>query len=161
MAAFTFVDPLLPLYIQQVGGLTIKATAFWAEVAASGLGIAMFFISPLWGLLADRFGRKAMVLRAMFGGAVVLSLMSMAPNIYLIVVLRWMQGLVTGSVAAMTALASSIGTQVYLCSGRRALYHGRAVCCTLAALAPFGQKEHLDLSVSCRDDPGLLSSEST
>ncbi len=108
MAAFTFVDPLLPLYIQQVGSLTTKEAAFWSGMAASGLGIAMFFISPLWGLLADRFGRKSMVLRAMFGGAVILSLMSLAPNIYVIIVLRWLQGLVTGSVAAMTALASSI-----------------------------------------------------
>ena len=66
----------------------------------------MFFISPVWGILADRFGRKAMVMRAMFGGAVILSLMSLAPNVYLIVILRCLQGFVTGSVAAMTALAS-------------------------------------------------------
>jgi DHA1 family multidrug resistance protein-like MFS transporter len=106
MAAFTFVDPLLPLYIQKVGNLTTDQAAFWAGLAASGLGAAMFFISPVWGILADRFGRKAMVMRAMFGGAVVLSLMSLAPNIYLIVILRCFQGFVTGSVAAMTALAS-------------------------------------------------------
>ena len=106
MAAFTFVDPLLPLYIQKVGNLTVDQAAFWAGLAASGLGAAMFFISPVWGILADRFGRKAMVMRAMFGGAVILSLMSLAPNIYLIVILRCLQGFVTGSVAAMTALAS-------------------------------------------------------
>lgn len=108
MAAFSFVDPLLPLYIQQVGGFTTKEAAFWAGTAASGMAVAMFLISPLWGLLADRFGRKGMVLRAMFGGAAILSLISLAPNIYLIIVLRWMQGLVTGSVAAMMALASSL-----------------------------------------------------
>lgn len=108
MTAFTFVDPLLPLYIQKVGDLTIERAAFWAGIAASGLGISMFFISPVWGILADRYGRKPMVLRAMFGGAVVLSLIGFAPNIYAIVVLRWLQGLVTGSVAAMTALASGI-----------------------------------------------------
>jgi DHA1 family multidrug resistance protein-like MFS transporter len=108
MAAFTFVDPLMPLYIQQVGGLTTAQAAFWAGLAASGLGVAMFFISPVWGILADRFGRKPMVMRAMFGGAAVLSLMSLAPNVYLIVFLRFLQGFVTGSVAAMTALASGI-----------------------------------------------------
>ncbi len=106
MAAFTFVDPLMPLYIQKVGGLTTEQAAFWAGLAASGLGAAMFFISPVWGILADRFGRKAMVMRAMFGGAIILSLMSLAPNMYLIVILRCIQGFVTGSVSAMTALAS-------------------------------------------------------
>ena len=107
MAAFTFVDPLMPLYIQQVGGLTTTQAAFWAGLAASGLGAAMFFISPVWGMVADRSGRKLMVMRAMFGGALILSLMSIAPNVYLIVILRCLQGFVTGSVAAMTALASS------------------------------------------------------
>jgi MFS transporter, DHA1 family, multidrug resistance protein len=106
MAAFTFVDPLLPLYIEKVGNLTTDQAAFWAGLAASGLGAAMFFVSPVWGILADRFGRKAMVMRAMFGGALILSLMSLAPNIYVIVILRCLQGFVTGSVAAMTALAS-------------------------------------------------------
>ncbi|HLB28096.1 MAG TPA: MFS transporter [Dehalococcoidales bacterium] len=108
MTAFTFVDPLIPLYIQKVGNLTIEKAAFWAGIAASGLGIMMFFISPIWGMLADRFGRKLMVLRAMFGGAVILTLLGFAPNVYAIIVLRGLQGLVTGSVAAATALASSI-----------------------------------------------------
>ena len=108
MTAFTFVDPLLPLYIQRVGDLTTQQAAFWSGIAASGLSISMFFISPIWGMVADRYGRKPMVLRAMFGGAIVLSLIGLSPNVYFIVVLRWMQGLVTGSVAAMTALASSI-----------------------------------------------------
>ena len=108
MTAFTFVDPLIPLYIQKVGNLTVERAAFWAGIAASGLGISMFFISPVWGLLADRFGRKPMVLRAMFGGAIILSLIGFAPNIYVVIILRALQGLVTGSVAAMTALASSI-----------------------------------------------------
>ena len=108
MTAFTFVDPLIPLYIQKVGDLSIKEAAFWAGIAASGLGVAMFFISPVWGILADRFGRKPMVLRSMFGGAVVLTLMAFVPNVWVIVILRWFQGLLTGSVAAITALASGI-----------------------------------------------------
>lgn len=108
MAAFTFVDPLIPLYIQKVGNLSTTEAAFWAGIAASGLGVAMFFVSPFWGILADRFGRKLMVLRAMFGGAIVLSLMGVAPNVYTVVILRWFQGLLTGSVAATTALVSSV-----------------------------------------------------
>ena len=108
MTAFTFVDPLIPLYIQKTGGLNTQEAAFWAGIAASGLGITMFFISPVWGMLADRFGRKPMVLRSMFGGAVVLTLMAFAPNVWAIIILRWFQGLLTGSVAAITALASGI-----------------------------------------------------
>lgn len=108
MTAFTFVDPLIPLYIQKVGNFSVDEAAFWAGLAASGLGISMFLISPVWGLLADRYGRKLMVLRSMFGGAMVLTLMAFAPNVWVIIILRWIQGLLTGSVAAITALASSI-----------------------------------------------------
>jgi MFS transporter, DHA1 family, multidrug resistance protein len=108
MTAFTFVDPLIPLYIQKVGNLTIDGAAFWSGVAASGMGISMFLISPLWGILADRIGRKPMVLRSMFGGALVLTLINFAPSVWVIIILRWLQGILTGSVAAITALASSM-----------------------------------------------------
>ncbi|OGO37460.1 MAG: hypothetical protein A2147_07500 [Chloroflexi bacterium RBG_16_57_8] len=108
MMAFSFVDPLLPLRIQQVGGFTTKEAAFWAGLATSGLGVVMFFVSPLWGVVADRFGRKLMVLRAMFGGAIVISLIGLAGSVYLIVGLRWLQGMLTGSVAAASALAATM-----------------------------------------------------
>jgi DHA1 family multidrug resistance protein-like MFS transporter len=106
--AFTFVDPLMPLYIQQVGGFTTKQAAFWSGVAAGGLGVALFSASPLWGLVADRIGRKPMVLRAMFGGALIVTLMGFAPNIYFLIGLRWCQGLVTGTMAASSALATAM-----------------------------------------------------
>lgn len=108
MLAFSFVDPLLPLYIQQVGDFDTKQAAFWAGIAGSGLGIVMFFVSPIWGIVADRFGRKLMVLRAMFGGAIVIGLIGLAGNIYMIVGLRWLQGMLTGSVAAASALAATM-----------------------------------------------------
>ena len=106
--AFTFVDPLMPLYIQQVGGFITKQAAFWSGVAAGGLGVALFSASPLWGLVADRIGRKPMVLRAMFGGALIVTLMGFAPNIYFLIGLRWCQGLVTGTMAASSALATAM-----------------------------------------------------
>jgi DHA1 family multidrug resistance protein-like MFS transporter len=98
----------LPLRIQQVGGFNTNEAAFWAGLATSGLGIVMFFISPVWGAVADRFGRKLMVLRAMFGGALVISLIGLATSVYLIVGLRWLQGMLTGSVAAASALVATM-----------------------------------------------------
>jgi MFS transporter, DHA1 family, multidrug resistance protein len=108
MIAFSFVDPLVPLYIQKIGGLTINQAAFWSGIAAGGLGLSMFFISPIWGLLADRIGRKPMVLRAMFGGAIVIFLLAVAPNIYMVIALRWAQGLISGTLVAVIALTGSV-----------------------------------------------------
>lgn len=105
---FSFVTPFMPLYIQEMGNLASEEAAFWAGIATSASGVAMFLSAPIWGIIADRLGRKPMVLRAMFGAGVVLALIGLAPNIYYIVALRFVQGLLSGTVAAASALVASI-----------------------------------------------------
>ena len=104
---FSFVVPFLPLYIQEIGNLTTKEAAFWAGIAGSSASLAMFISSPIWGILADRWGRKPMVLRAMFGGGIVIAATGLVPNIYGIIALRFLQGLLSGTVAAASALVAS------------------------------------------------------
>jgi DHA1 family multidrug resistance protein-like MFS transporter len=104
---FSFVIPFLPLYIQETGNLNTDEAAFWSGIAGSAAGIAMFLSSPIWGILADRWGRKPMVLRAMFGGAIVIAAMGLVHNIYGIIALRFLQGLLSGTVAAALALVAA------------------------------------------------------
>jgi len=108
MMGFSFVNPFMPLFIQELGSFTSKEAAFWAGIATGSSGIAMFFSAPLWGIVADRWGRKPMVLRAMFGSAVVLAFIGLAPNAYYVIALRFTQGLLSGTIAAASALVSSI-----------------------------------------------------
>ncbi len=108
ITGFSFVNPFMPLFIQELGTFTSQKAAFWAGVATSASGIAMFFSAPLWGIVADRWGRKPMVLRAMFGAGMVLALIGLAPNIYFVVALRFAQGLLSGTVAAASALVASL-----------------------------------------------------
>jgi DHA1 family multidrug resistance protein-like MFS transporter len=107
MTGFSFVQPFIPLYIKDMGGFSQTEAAFWSGLAISGAGIGMIISSPLWGLLADRTGRKPMVLRAMLGGAAVIALQGIAPNVYLFVVFRIIQGLLGGTVGAASALVTS------------------------------------------------------
>ncbi len=107
MMGFSFVDPFMPLFIQELGAFTNQQAAFWAGIVTSIHGGAMFFSSPLLGIVADRWGRKPMVLRAMLGSAVVLGVIGLAPNIYYIVGLRFIQGLLSGTVAAASALVAA------------------------------------------------------
>ncbi len=107
MVGFNFVNPFMPLFVQELGGFTDRQAAFWAGVVTSASGIAMFFSAPLWGIVADRWGRKPMVLRAMFGAGVVLAITGLAPNIYFVVALRFTQGLLSGTVAAASALVAA------------------------------------------------------
>ena len=108
MAGFSFVFPFMPLFIEKLGNFTSQEAAVWAGIAEGASGIAMFFSAPLWGIIADRSGRKPMVLRAMFGSAVVVGLIGLAPNVPFLIMMRFIQGALSGTIAAASALVSSI-----------------------------------------------------
>jgi len=107
LMGFSFATPFMPLFIQELGTFTNEEAAFWAGTSTSASGIAMFFSAPLWGIVADRWGRKPMVLRAMLTGAVILALIGIVPNIYYVIALRSAQGLLTGTLAAASALVAA------------------------------------------------------
>ena len=82
--------------------------AFWSGIANGGAGLAMFISAPLWGIIADRWGRKPMLLRAQFGAVIISVLFIFAPNVYYLVGFRILQGLFTGTVGAAAALVASV-----------------------------------------------------
>ncbi len=108
MVGFSFVFPFMPLFIEKLGHFTNQQAAFWAGIAEGASGVGMFIFSPLWGILADRSGRKPMVLRAMFGAAIVVTLIGISPNVPFLITMRFIQGALTGTIAAASALISSI-----------------------------------------------------
>jgi DHA1 family multidrug resistance protein-like MFS transporter len=104
---FSFVMPFIPLFVRELN-VPERMVPIWAGLSITGSGIAMSIVSPLWGYVADRRGRKLMVQRAMFGGSVVLALMGLVRNVYELTFLRVIQGAVTGTVSACVALVSSV-----------------------------------------------------
>jgi DHA1 family multidrug resistance protein-like MFS transporter len=101
------VSPFMPLFVQKLGNFTNLEAAFWAGITTGVSGLGMFLTAPLWGNIADRWGRKSMVLRAMFGGSIIVALTGLAPNIYYLVVMRFVFGMFAGSVAASSALIAA------------------------------------------------------
>ena len=70
--AFSFALPFIPLFISQDLGVTDPSqAALWAGMMAGGFALVMAVLGPVWGTVADRFGRRLMILRALFGAAVV------------------------------------------------------------------------------------------
>ena len=110
MLGFSFVMPFLPFYIKHLPVPVAEGPEAdkWAGIIMMAGGLPMVVCSPIWGLLADRYGRKRMVLRAMFGGAIVIALMGCAQNITHLLILRILQGVLTGTVGASMALAASV-----------------------------------------------------
>lgn len=107
MIAFSFVFPFFPLYVQALGVRGVAEAAQWAGVLAAASAIAMTIAQPIWGSMADRHGRRPMVLRSMLGGGIVVGAMGFVTSPEQLLVLRVIQGLVTGTVAACNALVAA------------------------------------------------------
>jgi DHA1 family multidrug resistance protein-like MFS transporter len=105
---FSMIFPFLPNYVEALGSSTGTSLVFWAGAVFSAQAITMMVASPLWGAASDRWGRKPMVGRAMFGGAVIILLMAFARSAEELTMLRAVQGLITGIGSAANALMASI-----------------------------------------------------
>jgi DHA1 family multidrug resistance protein-like MFS transporter len=104
--AFSFALPFLPLYIQELGVPDVSQAGLWAGVMAGAFAIMMGTMGPVWGMVADRYGRKLMIQRALFGGCLFIGAMGLVQTPVQLLVLRMLQGSVTGVVAAMAVVVS-------------------------------------------------------
>ncbi|HCR3984933.1 TPA: multidrug efflux MFS transporter MdtG [Kluyvera ascorbata] len=108
-AAFSLVMPFLPLYVEQLGVTGHSALNMWSGLVFSITFLFSAIASPLWGGLADRKGRKIMLLRSALGMAIVMLLMGLAQNIWQFLILRALLGLLGGFIPNANAL---IATQI-------------------------------------------------
>jgi len=104
---FSTIFPFLPAYVEQLGASS-GSTVFWVSAVFSGQAFAMMIASPIWGAVADRYGRKPMLIRALIGGAVLVFLMGLARSSEELFVLRVIQGLVTGVISAASSMAAAV-----------------------------------------------------
>jgi DHA1 family multidrug resistance protein-like MFS transporter len=104
-AGFSFPFPFMPLFVQELGVPDLGDAAIWAGVLMAAQGIAIGAMGPIWGIVADRFGRKLMVVRSFVGAGVFVALMSWVQDPYQLLVLRFIQGGFSGTIAACSALA--------------------------------------------------------
>jgi DHA1 family multidrug resistance protein-like MFS transporter len=104
---FAVIFPFLPLYVADLGTNTRLSIEFWAGMVFSAQAFTMMLTAPIWGAVADRYGRKLMVQRALFGGTVILGLMAFARSAEELVLLRAIQGGITGTISAANALVAA------------------------------------------------------
>jgi DHA1 family multidrug resistance protein-like MFS transporter len=106
-AAFSLVMPFLPLYVEQLGVIGHGALNMWSGLVFSITFLFSAMASPFWGGLADRKGRKIMLLRSALGMACVMALMGFAQNIWQLLVLRALLGLLGGFIPNANALIAT------------------------------------------------------
>jgi MFS family permease len=101
------IAPVMPLYIKYLG---ISNTGLVDQLSGLAFGITYIvsaIFSPIWGQAADKVGRKPMLLRASLGMAVVIFCMGFAPNVFVLIGLRLLQGTITGYSTACTTLIAT------------------------------------------------------
>lgn len=104
---FSLRTPFLPFFLKDLGADSFSSQALWTGVISAGGAAIMAIAAPIWGIVADRYGRKPMVLRAMFAGSCTICLMSLATSPWHLLILRFIEGAFTGTVAAATTLVAS------------------------------------------------------
>jgi DHA1 family multidrug resistance protein-like MFS transporter len=112
MMGFGFALPFIAYYLQKDLGVTdIDAAKRWAALCNASTFFFAAIVAPIWGLLADRYGRKLMMLRANFCAMLIIGLMAAAPNPWVLLMLRSAQGAFTGTMTAAQALVASYTPQ--------------------------------------------------
>ncbi|WP_241146392.1 MFS transporter, partial [Leuconostoc mesenteroides] len=105
--ALSEVMPFLSLYIDTLGHFSKNQLTFYSGAIFSVSFLVMAIVSPLWGKLADRKGRKLMMLRAALGMAIVLFLMGYVTNVWQLFILRALQGATGGYISNSNALIAT------------------------------------------------------
>ncbi|EOI5883392.1 MULTISPECIES: multidrug efflux MFS transporter [Citrobacter] len=105
--AISQILPFLPLYISQMGVTSHEALSMWSGLTFSITFLISAIVSPMWGSLADRKGRKLMLLRASLGMAIAILLQAFATNVWQLFLLRGVMGLTSGYIPNAMALVAS------------------------------------------------------
>ena len=107
--AISQIIPFLPLYVEQLGVTDPSSLTLWSGLIFSVTFMVSAIVSPMWGSLADRKGRKLMLLRASLGMGVVIFLQAFVTDVWQLFLLRALMGLTSGYIPNAMAL---VATQV-------------------------------------------------
>jgi len=105
---FSTSNPIIPLYLAELGIRDPAALNWWTGAINGISSLALAVFAPMWGALADNYGRKIMLLRAMIGGSIIIGLLAVTNSPWQVLFLKTLQGCITGTIAAATVLTASI-----------------------------------------------------
>ncbi|HEX7715267.1 MAG TPA: MFS transporter, partial [Bacillota bacterium] len=97
--------PFLPLFLKELG--VKSGIAFWSGMLLSVQAITVAFSGPFWGKMADKYSRKLMTIRAGFCLALIYFGMSLCQSLWQLVLLRFLNGLLTGFIPGSLALIAT------------------------------------------------------
>ncbi|MBV9815690.1 MAG: MFS transporter, partial [Alphaproteobacteria bacterium] len=105
--AFSVLSPIMPLLLPELGVETASGINLWAGILNGVTSFVAAFASPVWGRLADRRGRKLMLLRSSIAIGLFTALMGVAANVWQFFACRALMGVFAGFSSAAIALVAS------------------------------------------------------
>lgn len=107
MMGMNMVIPFLPFYIRQLGITNPDEVARWSGIVFAGTFMTSFIATPFWGKMGDKYGKKLMVVRALFGLGLSQIFIGFSQDVYQLFAFRLVQGAISGFIAAALALVST------------------------------------------------------
>ncbi|HEP1792551.1 TPA: multidrug efflux MFS transporter [Streptococcus suis] len=104
--SFALVMPFISVFVEELG-VGPGQVEYYAGLAVSVNALAAALMAPVWGSLADRYGRKPMMVRAAFAMIFTMGGMAFVPNVFWLLALRVLNGVFTGYIPNATALIAS------------------------------------------------------
>ena len=105
--AFSMLTPIMPLFLPVLGVESESGIDIWAGILNGVTSFIAAFASPLWGTVADRHGRKLMLLRSSLAIGLFTALMGAAGNVWQFFAFRALMGVFAGFSSAAIALVAS------------------------------------------------------
>lgn len=107
LMSFGFGMPFIPFFIQELGVTDPSQLKIYSGILNAAPAVTMAVMAPIWGIIADKYGKKLMLLRAMFFATFIIGGMGLVTHVDQLVVLRFIQGIFTGTVTAATVLVAA------------------------------------------------------
>ena len=101
--SYGLIMPVLPNLIKQFVGGDAALASQWNALFATTWGVMQVFVGPVLGMLADRWGRRPVLLISLFGLGVNSLLMALAPNLWWLFLGRIVSGATSSTISTANA----------------------------------------------------------
>ncbi|MBD2870880.1 MFS transporter [Paenibacillus arenilitoris] len=106
-SSYTMAVPFLPLFLFDLG-VGQSSVNLWAGIVHSSAFLVGAVMAPFWGSMADKYGKRKMVIRAGISLAIIYSLISVVQTPWQLIVVRMLHGFVGGFVPASMAIVATV-----------------------------------------------------
>lgn len=103
LMGFGIILPILPLYAE-----TFRATPLQIGFLAGAYSLAQFVVTPYYGALSDRYGRRPLLVLSQVGTVIGFILLGLADSLWLLFVARIIDGISGGNIATAQAYISDV-----------------------------------------------------